>query len=826
MTTLSFDIFARNHSSKEFDRLSKDLKKSVKDFDNFGNRAVVSFAKTANSLSNIPVAAAGIVSVGQTISGLSGLLGLLPAAAAAAGAGFATLAVGVSGFADGLKELADSGKIQKAATGAADASVAAARRIESAEQSLARAQQNSEDAQVSLTRARKTATEQLEDLRLALRGAALGEEEALLGLQQAQQRLAETRIDPEATGLDLRDAELGVQRAALAVDEAKEHYGDLREESAAAAKAGVEGSDEVVAAQRQVADAAQGVRDAQREVAQAHEDAARSASNATAALGGSTEAFNKLSANAQDTVRAITGLGGAWSGLKNSVQDALFAGIADQVKKLGGTYIPVLKQGMTGIAGEFNKGAKSLGDFLAEGRQADSIRTIFGGSKVAAGQFAQALKPLVSILLDVAAVGSEMLSGTTGGFVKAAESAAAFVKNARETGALREWMQKGIDTLKKLGELFGNIGGIIGAVFSGFNAGGKNFLDTMIEMTGKIEDFLRSVEGQSALKALGEALAAVSKVVTEVLIAAFKELAPIIVKIAPGFADMAHMIGSVLVDAIEFLGPLLVGLAGFISDNIGWLGPLALALLAGVAAFKAVTIAVAAFNVVMALNPWVAIIAATIALVILIATHWDQVMKVVSAAFDWILNTARTTWEHIKSAIVDPIVDAAQWIGRLVGDIIGWFASLPRKIGDALGSLGNFIGDAFKWGLNKAIDFLNWGIDRINDLIYGVNVLNPFEDIPYIPHVPKLHSGGMVPGVPGSESLFMLEAGETVLPADWQPATAPSIPRPPRIPVSAPPMSGEGNGTRGGEWRVRGTGALAELIQRMFDTGEIEPVFR
>jgi hypothetical protein len=801
VTTLSFDIFARNHSSKEFDRLSRDLKRSVKDFDDFGNRAAKSFLSTANSLSNIPTAAAALQGVGSIVGGLSGVLGLLPAAAAAAAAGFATLAVGTAGFADGLKELADTSKIQKGASGVADAAVQSARRIEEAQAGLARAQRSTRDAQealtraqvtareaqVNLTRARERATEQLEDLRRAVSGAALDEEAAVLAVERAQERLREARASG-ASALDLREAELGIRQAEQALVDTRDRYADLRRESEQANAAGVEGSDEVVSAQQQVADAARGVRDAQegvadaaqnvrdaqREVARAFEDAARGAGKAASALSGSTEAFDKLSANAQATVRAILGLDGAWMDLRHSVQDALFAGVADEVKVLGGTYIPVLKSGMTGVAQEFNTGAHSVARFLAEGEQVKTINSLFGGTKGVVGNLTDTMQPLLAVLLDVVAVGTEMLPGLTSGFGAAAERAAAFVHDARETGQLREWIQGGLDTLHQLGTLFSQVGQIVSAVFKGLGAGGTNFLDTLIRVTATVRDFLQSFEGQQALKAVGQALRAVSAVVTEVMLTAFQELAPVIVELAPGFAELARQVGTVLVVALQALGPLLQWVAGFLSDNMNWIGPLAIALFGLVKAFQAVTVVLNILKLAAATNPWLLIIAATVLLATLIITHWDQIMGFLSRAWEWIQRTAGDAWDHIKSAIVDPIVDAARWVENTVSNIINWFADIPRRIGSALAGLGRVIGDAFKFAFNLGIDAINWFIDRANDAIYGINVVNPFDNIPYLPHIARLHSGGEVPGMPGQESLWILEAGETVLPADWAPSVGPT----------------------------------------------------
>jgi hypothetical protein len=100
-----------------------------------------------------------------------------------------------------------------------------------------------------------------------------------------------------------------------------------------------------------------------------------------------------------------------------------------------------------------------------------------------------------------------------------------------------------------------------------------------------------------------------------------------------------------------------------------------------------------------------------------------------------------------------------------------------------------------------AIDALNWGIRRINDLIYGVNVVNPFENIPYIPQVARLHTGGtFYSGSAMGEGLAVLRDGEE---------------------VSAP---GQGGG-RVIELRSMG-GSAADLIAALMRDGQVEARFR
>jgi hypothetical protein len=150
--------------------------------------------------------------------------------------------------------------------------------------------------------------------------------------------------------------------------------------------------------------------------------------------------------------------------------------------------------------------------------------------------------------------------------------------------------------------------------------------------------------------------------------------------------------------------------------------------------------AIWSFTTALLANPitWIVIgIAALIAIIILLVTHWDTVKQVVSNVVNWI----KDRWN----------------------DLMGWFSGVPDWFGRIFAGIGNAISGAFKSALNWVIDRLNWLVDRANDLIYGINVVSPFNDIPSIPHIPRMHAGGVVSGPPGSEQMRILRAGEKVL---------------------------------------------------------------
>lgn len=186
-------------------------------------------------------------------------------------------------------------------------------------------------------------------------------------------------------------------------------------------------------------------------------------------------------------------------------------------------------------------------------------------------------------------------------------------------------------------------------------------------------------------------------------------------EMAQGLADMAGGIASFVIPAIS-------GMTG---------------------GFGAAASAVKAFSISLLTSPitWIVVgIIALIAIIVLMITHWNQVKAVVGD-------------------VVHAIVAAWQWVEGIVGGVFS-------RIGAVASSVWSSIGAGLKEALNFAIGVLNRGIDAINVLINGANSALGWTGfhIGNIPHIPRLHTGGIVPGSGGSEMLAILQAGEQVTP--------------------------------------------------------------
>jgi hypothetical protein len=354
------------------------------------------------------------------------------------------------------------------------------------------------------------------------------------------------------------------------------------------------------------------------------------------------EALKKLSPQAQKFVKAYQKAIPVLNEVKNAIQDAFFQGAA---KSVGGivTRVASLQAQASGVAFAIGQIVQNIVKFATSGKSIEGVRTILSGLNGFLLQIRASLGPVVAAFISLGAQVAGF-GASVGGVVNGALAKLAAWLSSIDIAALFE---RAAPILKSIGQLVSNLVSIFGSLFGGITADGNNAASVLTILTGELAAFLKSAAGQSALAALGTAMQAIGGAAGQVFMALLQAVTPIIIALAPGVAALATQLAGVLVPAIQALTPLLTNLATFLSENIGWVGPLILGITALAGAYKVYAVAASVVSAVQAaLNSkmlgaaavWtaqkVAVIGSTAAMVA------NSIATGATAVAAWVANTA------------------------------------------------------------------------------------------------------------------------------------------------------------------------------------------
>lgn len=261
------------------------------------------------------------------------------------------------------------------------------------------------------------------------------------------------------------------------------------------------------------------------------------------------EAIKDMPPPMQDTARAVRGLLPQWDALKKNVQTTLFNRVADDVSALGNRYLPILDSAMTKTADGFNQASHSVTRFLKNDKTVKDMSGTFDRMAGFTNSFAASLRPITQMLVDISTVGSEFLPGMGQAWLNGANGAAAFIREARETGKLKQWIRDGIDALKAFVGILKNIGGMFKAIFTAAGIEGEKTLQMVERITAQWVAWMKSAEGQEKIKALFEGITNVAMALAEVL----PHLGDAIVTILNAFSALPAPVQSVIGSFIGWL---------------------------------------------------------------------------------------------------------------------------------------------------------------------------------------------------------------------------------------------------------------------------------
>jgi hypothetical protein len=244
------------------------------------------------------------------------------------------------------------------------------------------------------------------------------------------------------------------------------------------------------------------------------------------------------------------------------------------------------------------------------------------------------------------------------------------------------------------------------------------------------------------------------------------------------------------------------------------------ALIGGAVATGVMTAAQWAFNLAADANPIglvILAIAALIAIIILVVTHWKEITSFLSGAwrnlgigFQIIGNAIMKWWNGFWDGIIRFATDVFRnyigFIATVWNSVLGFFQGAGRNISNWWGTfwsgLVSLASGIFKGGFNFVTSILNGIIDGVNGLTAGINTVGGAIGVKLtigkMPHLPSFDVGGQVPGAPGQASLAIVHGAEYMLSQGMLAGTQPISPAVRQAVASNPSSGGSGASTVGG----------------------------
>ncbi|MEU4154703.1 transglycosylase SLT domain-containing protein [Streptomyces antimycoticus] len=677
-----------------------------------------------------------------------------------------------------------------AAAQAAQRNAEAARRVQDAERSLADAQTAAKQAQLDLTAARKQAGQELEDLNNRLADAQLSQRDAEIQLKEAAAQRDAVLKNAKSTDLDKQKALLAYDQAVQRLKEQTTETGRLKQETDAANKAGVKGTDTYKQAQDRLAQAQRGVADQQQAVKDAQAEAART----------QVETAKQVAEAQQRVSEATANVAVAQQSAADAVASAQRQVASASLSAAGGVDQAAIAQG---------KYQQELAKLTPAARDTFDA---FLDLKSAFGDWSKSLQPAVMPIFTRALVGlRDMLPTLTPFVTQAADAikglqdrASANLKKPFWQGFKKDLQQNVKPAITGLGVAFGNVITGMAGVIDAFLPHMDGISGHLQTITGRFADWGKGLKGSPEF---------------ERFLSYSSEHGPLIADTLGKIADAVLSIGSALTPVS---GPLLQ-VIGALAQSVGWLATNAPELVVAIYGLflatklwalwqLAVNAAMTAFNLVMSLGPWgwivLAIVGVALAIMELwkhcawfrdaIKTAWDAIESAAQTVIDWfsgpfvdfftktIPNTFQTVidwvkghWPWILGALTGPI-------GLAVVGIIKHWDSIRQGISDAWGAIkkntlypirdfftktipgwADTLGTAVAGAFNVMSDDIKTAWDKIkgatkapinfvigtvwNDGIVKVwdKVTGWIPGVPELHELPKLAQGGMLPVQPG-----------------------------------------------------------------------------
>jgi len=397
--------------------------------------------------------------------------------------------------------------------------------------------------------------------------------------------------------------------------------------------------------------------------------------------------------------------------IRLATQDELFEGLDVKLKLLADTLLPQVGLALDLAADSLNTFFKDLADVGTDLELGDLFRSM----QPAIDDLLHAVVLIIDAIEPFFRAATPAAGALAKSIEAAAESLGKMIDEGVKSGALMEFLVEGVESLKDWFRLIGEVGKALFTLFDAGKDGGDGLVQSLTDIVGKFNDWMKSVAGQKALdnffksgttiiESLAPLLEGVSEafdnLITPAAIGAFADLAADIGELLPVFAEFLALmaqasITDVLVQgftslftALTNLEPIITIIAEIIANIPGPVVAAGLAFLAMVKAIQAVSAAMTAMKTV---NSELLILSAAAALAVgamsLFNDEESETSKRASEAAQSLVGQVNELVNIVTAADVATVSTRA--LSRALADTTG----ATDKLNIALGVIGKTTDD-------------------------------------------------------------------------------------------------------------------------------------
>lgn len=373
------------------------------------------------------------------------------------------------------------------------------------------------------------------------------------------------------------------------------------------------------------------------------------------------EALKKLAPAAREVAKEFQAALPLFRRVGKEIQQEFFEPLVGQLTIFAKNTLPQIRGELGVFAQSLGRAFGHIGDVLNDAKNIDILEDLLTTLVPVTDKLGASFARLGDVLFKALGAALPMLEQVGDSLARGLDSFSSWLSGAIDDGSFQEFWDSALDTLGRIWNLVKAVGDLLGTLFAGTEEGGKDFIDTLTDLTKRLTEFFKSAEGQEALQDFEEIIGAVGVILGYVI------------NITRDFID----IFTELDDAVEATGQFFVDLWDGIVEF--WNGVTSTTSSAADSVGQFFT------------DLWTDI-----------TEIWDGIVETVSGAIDSVVTFFEELpgriWEFIQSipglvatAFEAMLDQAISILAAGIALIIVFFTDLPGQIAGAFSALGAFL---------------------------------------------------------------------------------------------------------------------------------------